>query len=135
MPNLREAQLRHATYFGKAVVESNKLYQKGGEDQLAGLVMFDREQQDIEVGWQWAAKNAGSVEADSLLLDYGIAGILVIGSRYEPKSLIKKHQITLSAARRLGRPRDEATTLANLGNVYIGIGEARKALPYFQQAK
>ena len=47
---LVDAQKKHSEYYRKVLSEANKLYERGEENLLAGLELFDREWANIKVG-------------------------------------------------------------------------------------
>lgn len=58
MPGLREAQLRHATYYEDVLHSADDLYKRGGESIKLGLALFEQEWANVQTGQAWAAAQA-----------------------------------------------------------------------------
>ena len=129
-------RMRHAQHYVEIAYSANDLYLKGGENLLVGLKLFDQERAHIDGGWNWAREQAGSAlqGIDVLLVDYADATAYVGDLRYDKRrERILQLEAAFGAAQRLGRKEAESTALGNLGNAYAALGEARKAIEYYEQ--
>jgi len=78
----------HANYYLKVLEECGKLYEKGNDSILAGLVQFDQERVNIEAGQAWATAHTKNRSAALLRIMYPIAGYNVIKKRLHPRTRI-----------------------------------------------
>ena len=58
----------------------------------------------------------------------------ILSLRLHPYNLIRWLEVSLDAARRLNKPAQECAILTNMGNSYFDLGEARKAIEFYEQA-
>jgi tetratricopeptide (TPR) repeat protein len=125
-------RLRHAQHYARVAWHAeDDLYLKG--QALAGLALFDQERSHIDAGWGWAMIHAGEPDADVLLLDYAAATVNVALLRYDARGQrIPQLEAWLHAAQRLGRREDEGAALGNLGIAYYFLGEARRAIDFYE---
>ncbi|MEW6735401.1 MAG: tetratricopeptide repeat protein [Acidobacteriota bacterium] len=130
-----EAQERHSEHYCGVLWVTRNLYEKGNDNVLAGLKLFDIERVNIEAGQQWAAENGKKdVRAAGLCNDYPDAGTWVIGLRLHTREEMRWLEAALTAARKLGRRDAEGRHLGNLGLAYWSLGEYREAIKYYEQA-
>jgi len=61
MPDLYEAEMRHARHYLKVLSRADDLYQQGGDSARGGLDLFERELENIRIG---QAKAAHYAQAD-----------------------------------------------------------------------
>jgi tetratricopeptide (TPR) repeat protein len=143
LPDERPARLRHARYYEQIAYHADKeLYKKG--QVLEGLALFDREQRQIDAGWQWAMQDSRyaiadsrnpDTEIDNLLLDFANATAYVGDVRYDlRRERIPQLEAQAAAARRLGQRQQEGNALGNLGLAYLYLGEYQRAIAYYEQA-
>src|SRR5205823_4336293 len=100
----------------------------------AGLALFDHERAQIDAGWGWARERAGDPDADALLLNYGNATGNISQLRYDiRRERIIQLEAWLAAARRVGHRGAEGAALGNLGNAYADVGDAGKAISFYEQ--
>ncbi len=126
---------RHASYYKDLLSAADDLYLKGGDSILAGLALFDREDENIASGFAWAANNSGiSSPAAELCMKYPDAGVYVLDLRLHPRQKISWLEAALAAARKLKDRVMEGAHLGNLGITYGALGETRNAIEYFKQA-
>jgi tetratricopeptide (TPR) repeat protein len=134
-------RLRHAQYYVLIAASAYNLYEKGGEDLLLGLKLFDGERANIDAGWNWARKQAEeqaentAKKIDKLLLEYANATVYAGGLRYDKRrERIPQLEAALGAARRLSNRGAESMALGNLGAAYYNLGEMDKAIHYYEQS-
>ena len=126
------ALLRHAQHYAQVANQANQLCIKG--DVSAGLALFDRERNNIDAGWAWALKKAGTAVVDTLVRDYTGAMTYIGDLRYDkPRERILQLEAALAATRRQSDRSGEAAALGNLGVAYAALGETRWAIDYHEQ--
>ena len=131
---LDDARARHAGHYGEVLARANELYLSGGAGVLQGLALFDAERVNIEAGHRWAVGSAGSRDdAAALVARYSDAGAYVLNLRLTPRQRIEWLDAALAACRRLGDRRGEGIALGNLGIAWAELGEARKAIGFYEQ--
>ena len=79
-----------------------------------------------------AARN--SPVLSELCIAYPNVGVSVFGGRQHPKERIKWLEGAILIAREIGDRYGEGAGLSNLGNAYMVLGEARKAIDVYEQA-
>ena len=126
-------RLRHARHYAEVAAQAEKdLYLKG--EALAGLTLFDRERTHIDAGWRWARERGGDSDADALLLEYANATVIIGLLRYDTRrARIPQLEAWLGAARRLDCRSAEGTALGSLGIANVDLGNAQKAIEFFEQ--
>jgi tetratricopeptide (TPR) repeat protein len=129
----RAVRLRHARYYQQVAEHAEKeLYLKG--NPVAGLALFDREQQQIDAAWLWSQKHPHSKEIDQLILDFAGATAHMGDLRYDTQNeRIPQLEAQLAAARRLGQQKQEGNALGNLGNAYYSLGDYHKAIEFYEK--
>ncbi len=133
MPRWYDTQLRHATHYAQVAARAEEdLYLKG--ETQAGLAVFDQERSQIDAGWRWALAQVNTPETDQLLLDYTNATVHIGDLRYDTRrERIPQLEAQRAAAQRLKRSNEEGAALGNLGSAYLQLGEARKAVTFYEQ--
>jgi tetratricopeptide (TPR) repeat protein/predicted phosphodiesterase len=139
-----DAKQRHAKHYLEVLSESEKLYNKGGSNFLAGLILFDSEWENIRAGQAWAdlmIKKIKRIKSKSDLKfamnmanSYANAGINILNLRQHPQEMIRWLETALVAARMSKDQGSEGAHLGNLGNAYADLGEIRKSIEYYDQA-
>lgn len=128
------AERRHAIHFLEILRTTSELYKKGGDALLQGLVLFDREWDNIQAGHSWAVAHAGEDEdAAQLCSEFPQAGAYCLDLRRHPREQIEWLEAALIAARRLGDRSAEALHSGNLGNAYMNLGEIRRAIESYEE--
>ena len=126
---------RHARHYAGVARAADKLYGQGGEGVLRGLALFDLEWPQIRRGQAWAAaRSAEDDRAAALASDYPDACLYCLELRLPPRGRIPWLEAAAAAARRLGHRKTESWHLGNLGIAYYTLGDARRAIGYYEQA-
>jgi tetratricopeptide (TPR) repeat protein len=133
-----EAILRHAHHALEWASEADTLYQKGGENILRGLAHFRFIWSHLLAAYERLLPEQPSrprpAEADRWLSDFPYRCIYVLDLHLPPRQRIPLLQAALDAARRLGDKNAEGIHLGNLGVAYADLGDARKAIEFYEQA-
>ena len=128
------AAKRHAGYFLRVAGAAHDRYLEGDEGVLDGLQLFDRERAHIETGQAWAAAHAQDDDQAALLTqDYPLRAAYISDLRQQARDRIAWLETSTQAARKLGNKKQEGLALGNLGNIYVQLGEMRKAIEYYEQ--
>lgn len=126
---------RHAEYYIQVLATADDLYIDGNEGIGQGLVLFDRERENIEAGQAWAAARAEQDGATARLSErYCGWGWSVLTLRLNRREHISWLEQALAAARYLNDQRTEAAHLGSLGEAYAELGETDRAIVYHKQA-
>ncbi|MBK8615930.1 MAG: tetratricopeptide repeat protein [Anaerolineales bacterium] len=134
--NEYEATLtRHAAHFLKWASEANTLYIKGNENILVGLTHFRFIWVHLYAAYErlLPAQKVRPQSADRWLSDFPGRCVYVLDLHLPPREKIFILQSALEAARRLEDKQDEGVHLGNLGIAYADLGEARKAIEFYEQ--
>lgn len=128
------AEYRHAEHFKSVAAEADALFLKGGSSVVTGLMLFDQERENIKAGQDWSEAHANHDDTAALLCtEYSRAATQCFFIRHRPREKIRRLSAALSAARRLGRRKDEAGHLGNLASAYRVLGETRQAIALFEE--
>ena len=129
-----EAAARHAQHYQKVAALADDTYEKGGENVLVGLRLFDAERTQIEGGQAWAAaRRAERDDAARLSYDYAVRAPYVLGLRLSAREQISWLEAAAEGARHIGDRRGEGQALGNLGGAYRALGEPRRAIELYEQ--
>ncbi len=129
-----EAAARHAGHYAKVAALADDTYEKGGENVLAGLRLFDNDRAQIEAGQAWAAaRRSQRDDAARLSYDYALRAPYVLALRLSARELISWLEAAVEGARHIGDRRSQANALGNLGNAYGALGETRRAIEFHEQ--
>ena len=142
-----DAHRRHSEYSWRLLSFADELYQKGRENVLAGLKLFDREWVNIQAG-STGPRNSYPGEsivafeissekrlALSLCISYLTdAGDYVLSLRLRPYDMIRWLDTALDAAQKLKNRKGESAVLGNFGIAYKNLGETRTSLKYHEQS-
>jgi tetratricopeptide (TPR) repeat protein len=130
-----KTRLKYASYYKDVLSAANDLYKKGGENVLLGLGLFDLEWENIRTGQGWmAARQRRNPNISMLCLEYSNAGIEVLNLRQNPVERLQWLEVAVSAAREIDDHHSEGAALVNLANTYRNLGDASKAVGYYEQA-
>jgi tetratricopeptide (TPR) repeat protein len=128
-------QRRHAANYVTVAGAATGLYLQGGETLRRGLVLFDLEWDNIRAGQAWAAARAGQGGVTAFLCSaYADAGLHCLDLRQHPRERIAWLEAAVVAAQRLKDRRGEGNHVGNLGLAYHSLGQAERAIEYYQQA-
>jgi len=139
-----DAKHRLTKHYLKVLSVAEKHYDRGGENIMAGLTLFDREWANIKEGQAWAdamIRNLKKLKAKSDLKfalqmanSYPNYGVNVLALRLHPQERIRWLDTALTAARLMKSLNSEGEHLHNMGLAYADLGEVRKAIEYYDQA-
>lgn len=128
------AKRRHAVHYRQVLKQADEFYLQGGGAVTRGLALFDKERENIEAGWSWAAAEAErDEEASQLCSSYPNAGVYVLDLRQHPRERIRWLEVMLGSARRLKDRQAEGYALGNLGIAYDDLGDVHQAIEYHEQ--
>ena len=129
-----EAQQHHAEHYATMISVATELYLQGDEAVQHGLVLFDLEWTNIQLGQTWTEANAEKDEiAAQLCSAYPDAGAYILDLRQHQRERIRWLETALTAARHLKQRNAEGRHLGNLGLAYDNLGESRKAIEFYKQ--
>ena len=129
-----EAAARHAGHYAEVAGRADDTYEKGGQNVLAGLRLFDAERTQIEAGQAWAAaRRAERDDAARLSYNYALRAPYVLALRLSARERISWFEAAAESARHIGDRGSEANALGNLGNAYGALGEVRRAIEFYEQ--
>ena len=130
----QEARIKYASHYMEAMKKANSLYEQGNEYILFGLRLFDSEWEHILSAHAWITQNLDASEAVlNLAMLYPDASVYCLDLRLTPKQKVDWLNVAVIASRRLGRKDAEGVHLGNLGLAYAALGEARKAIDFYEQ--
>jgi tetratricopeptide (TPR) repeat protein len=129
---LDAAKRRHAEHFIRIGRRADGLYRRGGENVLAGLVLFDREQGHLGAAFDWLESRRDK-ESTPLLVSLVAAVTYISDLRFHPRQRIRWLEAQAKAARLAGDREGEGKALGNLGVAYKHLGDARKAIGLYEQ--
>jgi tetratricopeptide (TPR) repeat protein len=130
---LAAAADRHAAHYLEMGARADDLYAQGGDGVLAGLRKFDAAWPHLQAAFARVQGRDDKPAARWLSqLDGRMASVLHL--RLPPHERIPVLEAALSAARRLGDRLGKEVHLGNLGTVYADLGDARRAIGYYEQA-
>jgi len=125
----------HALYYLGVVTEADNRFKQSGEASIEGLTIFDREQENINAGFQWSARRALSdMEAASICTDYSRYTVQIIVLRKSPHAQIDWFEQGLQAAKILKDPKAQVPPLIGLGGAQAVLGNTEKAIEIYKQA-
>ncbi len=138
-----DSEQRYAKYYLKVLSEANRLYQNGGKNIIMGLELFDRDWTNIRSGQilvKGLTQNSGKTNNKTKLKfalrmasSYASEGANILELRLHPHDRIYWLEIAIKAAQRMGDRNAMYVHLNNLANTYLDIGEASKAIEYYEQ--
>ncbi len=129
-----EAQQRHAEHYRNVLSGSDHLYEQGGENVMSALSLFDCERSNIQAGQGWAAANFANSDANARTCsDFALAWD-ILSLRLHPREFAKWLNAALLAARKIENRKSECIHLLDLGIACSDLGNARKAIEYYEKA-
>lgn len=130
---LNQGKRRHAEHFTRVAQASQKLYQKGGQDMMAGLDLFDRERRHLEAAFDWLETREDRTSAILLGSLVG-AAVYLSDLRFDSSQRIRWSAAQNKAARLVGFRAGEGGALGNLGLAHAEAGDPKKAIELYEQA-
>jgi tetratricopeptide (TPR) repeat protein len=130
---LDAARRRHAEHFKRVAERAEGLCLKGGENVVAGLALFDRERGHVEAAFDWL-ESRGDNESFDLLGALVAAVVYTSDLRLHPRQRIRWLEAQAQAARFVRNRYGQGKALGNLGSAYAALGDARKAIEFYEQA-
>ncbi len=128
------ARIAHASHYMEVMSAADDLYLAGGEKILQGLRLFDLEWEHIRVAQMWISEKVEvSNQIAELAMQYPSAGAYCLDLRLTPKQKIAWLSDALAVAKQIGNRQYEGIHLGNLGNAYAALGDARKAIEFYEQ--
>jgi len=125
----------HALYYLGVVKDADTRFSQGGDASIEGLTLFDREQENINAGFQWSARRAESdMEAASICSDYSRYAVQILEFRKTPRAKIEWFQRGLEAAKRLEDPTAQLPHLIGLGGAQGILGKTETAIEIYTKA-
>jgi len=130
-----ETLTRHAEHFLEWASEANTLYKKGNENILVGLAQFRFIWFHLYSAYErlLPSQKTRPQSADRWLSNFPGRCAYVLDLHLPPREKTLIMQTALDAARRLGDKKDEGIHLGNLGLAYADLGDARKAIEFYEQ--
>ena len=133
MPLRIAAHLRHVRHYLYIVQQADQHYQQLA--QTTGLMLFDREREQIDAAWAWLGQHLSLPGSETLFLEFTTATVSVGDLRYDKRrERIPQLHLATEIAQRTGNTHVQAITLGNLGVAYYALGETKQAIVYHQQA-
>ncbi len=128
------AQQRHAKHYQELLWKANELFLRGGNSLPNGLIQFDTDWVNIQIGQKWAETNVDkSFEIAEICSNFAWAGS-ILGLRLHPLRKIAWLEAALVAVRKTKNLNAEGAHLGNLGSAYADLSEQRKAIEYHERA-
>ncbi len=128
-------QHRHAEHFLRVLTEANDLYQQGGKAIQTGLALFDREWGNTEAGWEWVIRSIEAIpRALELCSEYPGQRRKIFAIRQHARDSVRRLEVALAAAQKLGRKSMQCWHLGNLGADYAYLGQPNQAIKLNEQA-
>ena len=125
-------QLRYSLYYENVLYRANELFLKSWRE---GTELFERERDNIIAGQRLAEENIDKDDlARELCRSYPNSGLYVLDVRIHPKMKISWLKSAMTACQMQGDRQGEGAHLGNLGLAYADLGDARKAIDYYEQA-
>ncbi len=127
------AQKRHALFYADVIGKAQQLYDKGSDSMMVGLSLFDSERQNIEVGQAWSAAHVEANDDAAKACNWYAWQWSALSLRLHPRENVRWLDAALSASRVIKNREAEGAHLGNLGLAYADLGDARKAIEYYEQ--
>ena len=122
MTRVSTAQCRHSKYYLAKLHDLNLLYRKGGQEASKALTSFISEWDQCKRGQSHAVARCGREDwAADLVIEYAIAGTLLLSLRFPPDERIKWLEPGLQAAKLKNQLQSE-------GEIWGYLGSANDAL-------
>lgn len=129
------ARKRHALHYLEVLKNADACFSQSGDILIEGLTLFDREQENINAGFQWSARRAQlNLEAASICSDYSRYAVQMLELRKSPRARIEWYEQSLEAAKQLKDLKAEVPHLIGLGAAQSKLGNTEKAIEIYEQA-
>jgi tetratricopeptide (TPR) repeat protein len=130
-----ETLTRYAEHFLNWASEADDLYEKGSENILVGLAQFRFIWIHLYSAYERCLpeQKTRPQSADRWLSNFPGRCAYVLDLHLPPREKTLILQTALDAARRLGDKQTEGVHLGNLGLAYAALGDARKAIEFYEQ--
>jgi tetratricopeptide (TPR) repeat protein/transcriptional regulator with XRE-family HTH domain len=133
----READERAARHYANLLSDADDCYLRGGTGVTEGLTLLDQELTSIRHWQAWAARTFTAQSINSSVAElcraYALQGAHAADLRLHPTEKIRWLEVGVSACRQLGDRCNEGTVLGNLGVAWAALGDARKAIGFYEQ--
>lgn len=125
------AHWRFAMYFGELVSRMEGFSRRDDSSAAEALSWLDCERANIDAGRKWAIDQKN----DNLILEYGHMFVSKLMIRYYPRQeQIPWAEISMAAARRLKKRKEEARALTMIGTALHTVGESSRSVEYYRRA-
>jgi tetratricopeptide (TPR) repeat protein len=138
-----DAQQRHSRHYLTILSKAGNSYNRGGENILLGLKLFDQEWPNILVGQSFVKDMVQKAnlltKSDRKLFlyiaeSYSNEGVDFLSLCLHPQNRIQWLETSLAASRIMKDRGAEGSHLGNLGVAYYDLGDFRNAIEYFQKS-
>jgi tetratricopeptide (TPR) repeat protein len=130
---IAQAHILHSAHYLTVLQKANGLMLEGGESLTLGLKLFDSEWSNIQAGQAWASSQSTvNPECSEICSNYAWQGN-ILDLRLHPVENVRWLEAALACARQSGNKEAEGAHLGNLGIAYKNLGDARKAIDYYEQ--
>ncbi len=132
MVSKRNANLKHAQYYGNVLLRADRLYEGGTNGIEDGLHLFDDNWKNIELGQNWAVSRIDSDEdAAGLASEYPERGAHCLYLRQKPIERIEWLEVALRVAHSRGFELLEGTLHGKIGLARAEMGDHQKAIEHY----
>jgi len=130
-----EARLRLAQHYANIAEDCAALAHRGSDGVLLSVLIFDDHKLYIRQAWAWLQQQEQkSPIIDALILKfYKISEALGRLRFFPERELLPQIKAALEAAERLNDREATLSILGNLGRTYYVLGQAQKAIGYYEQ--
>ena len=130
---LEGPRMRHAWHYLRMGKAANDLYERGGEQMVEGLRLFEAAWPHLAAAFA-GLRDSEDREALRWLNKVPGATTYVLDLQVMPGEQIQLLTAAAGAAHGLGDRRGEGAALGNLGLAYAALGEVRRAIDFYEEA-
>ncbi|MFN8450951.1 MAG: tetratricopeptide repeat protein [Anaerolineae bacterium] len=134
MPELYQAELRHARYYLNRLRTLNHAYHGAGERTRYILDEFDLDWHQIQHGQHWAKNHLHIRDAALICSEYPEAGRSLLSLRQSAQTNLEWADAGLQAARLANDRQREAANHSEMGKANHDLGAFKLAVEHYQQA-